>query len=103
MINHTLQYVIDAVLGILITGALTQIVRALRMCVAMHDAITAILHNQLYRTCEAYLDRGWVSTPELVDLEKLHGCYNSLGLDGVGDELYDRVRSLEIRNRPAVK
>ena len=98
MINHTLQYAVDAVIGLLITGALSQITRALNEFRTIKECIVALLHNQFYRTCEIYIERGCLKTHELVDLDKLYVRYKALGLDGAGDELYKRCKNLEIKN-----
>ena len=95
--NPTVQYVINAVLGLIIAACVAQLKSAVREFRFIRRSVTAMLHNQLYRTCKLYLRRGWVTKDDLEDLEELYQCYRGFGMNGVGEELYKRCRKMEIR------
>lgn len=63
----------------------------------LKEASVALLHNEIYKICREYLNRGWVSVSELDNLEYLWSGYKELGGNGTGELLYTRVSALEIR------
>lgn len=64
----------------------------------LKDAILSILHDRLYFLCNFYIERGWISTEELKNLEHLYKGYSGLGGNGTGKELYERCCALRINN-----
>lgn len=63
----------------------------------LKTAMVGLQHHDLYKTCQTYLDRGYVSTADLNDLDYLFKPYKALGGNGTGELLYNRVHDLEIR------
>jgi hypothetical protein len=61
------------------------------------DGLRGIQHHDLYLTCTHYLERGWVTTADLDDLEYLYKPYKALGGNGTGQMLYNRVHQLKIK------
>lgn len=93
----SLQYVLNSIIGIVITYMVTTLSRLVREFGLIRSGVCALLHNQFYQTCERYLDRGYITTHELEDLDKLYGTYRGWKLNGAGEELYARCKKLEIR------
>lgn len=54
----------------------------------------AILHNKIYRQCADHLDAGFISIDDLDDLGYLFKAYKSLGGNGTGETLYNKVSAL---------
>lgn len=54
----------------------------------------AILHNKIYRQCADHLDAGFISIDDLDDLGYLFKAYKSLGGNGTGETLYNKVAAL---------
>lgn len=60
------------------------------------DGILAILHDRLYQLCQYYINQGDISPSALKNIEYLYRSYHTLGGNGTGTELYDRVKKLPI-------
>lgn len=95
--NPTVQYVINAVLGLIIAAGVAQLKSAVREFRFLRKGVTALLHNIFCKTCEVYLTRGYITMAELQDLDDLYECYKALGQNGLGEELYRRCKKMEIR------
>ena len=95
--NVTLQYIINSLLGIILAASIATLKKIFADFRYLRQGLTALLHNQLYRTCNDYLRRGWVTIQDLEDLEELYQCYAGLGLNGIGKEMYKRCKKLEIK------
>lgn len=59
--------------------------------------VVAMLHHAIYENCTTYLDRGYISTGELNDLEYLFESYHDLGGNGTGEVLYNKCKNLQIK------
>lgn len=94
--SPTLQYIINSALGIILAATIAALKKIFVDFSYLRKGLTAMLHNQLYRTCDEYLRRGKVTRQDLEDLEELFQCYRYFGLNGIGEEMYKRCRKLEI-------
>lgn len=65
---------------------------------AVEDGVKSILHYLLYRECKVCLDAQQVSTEELKEIEHIYDAYHTLGGNGTGTALYNRILSLPIEN-----
>lgn len=64
---------------------------------ALKDGVLALLHDRLYQGCTRYITTGSVSTAEMRNMEYLYKGYHSLGGNGTGTELFERVKDLPLR------
>lgn len=64
---------------------------------ALLDGVLAILHDRIYQACQHYLKQGYIDAPGLKNLEYLYRSYHTLGGNGTGTELYNRAKSLPIK------
>lgn len=62
------------------------------------DGLLAIMHDRLYQSCTFYLKQGHIDMGGLKNLEYLYKSYHALGGNGTGTELYNRAKSLPIRD-----
>lgn len=60
----------------------------------LEKANVAILHNKIYRQCEQHLLEGFITIDDLDDLSYLFNAYKSLGGNGTGETLYNKVKNL---------
>ena len=95
--NATVQYAINAFVGLALAGVMTYLKRLLVVFRLIYRSHAAMLHNQLYRTCDEYMKRGWITVNDLEDLEELYACYSGLGMNGVGEKLYNDCKNLPVK------
>lgn len=60
----------------------------------LEKANLAMLHNKIYVQCANYLQEGFISIADLDDLDYLFNAYKSLGGNGTGETLYNKVKAL---------
>lgn len=60
----------------------------------LEQANLAMLHNRIYVQCAKHLEEGFISIPDLDDLEYLFSAYKELGGNGTGETLYNKVKAL---------
>ncbi|MGX6991756.1 hypothetical protein [Pseudolactococcus reticulitermitis] len=64
----------------------------------LKDSQLAILHNKIYTNCGEFLEAGYISIDDLDDLNYLFNAYKSLGGNGTGETLYNKVVALPNKN-----
>lgn len=64
----------------------------------LEDSNIALLHDKIYKYCSEFIESGKVSIDDLNNLEYLFKSYKSLGGNGTGETLYNRVKELPIKN-----
>ena len=64
----------------------------------LKNANLAILHNKIYTQCGEFLDAGYICVVDLDDLNYLFNAYKSLGGNGTGETLYNKVVALPNKN-----
>lgn len=62
---------------------------------AESKALIALLHSTIYTKATFYIKRGAVTTDEFEDLECLYQPYVSMGGNGTGKTLFERVAKLD--------
>lgn len=62
------------------------------------DGLLAIMHDRLYQSCTYYIKQGHIDMGGLKNLEYLYKSYHALGGNGTGTELYNRAKTLPIRD-----
>lgn len=63
---------------------------------ALKDGILALLHDRIYAECAAAESQGCISVDGLRNLEYLYIPYHTLGGNGTGTVLYERVKRLPV-------
>lgn len=61
---------------------------------ALQDGIKAILHDRIIQKCEFLINRGYVTSDDLEELEYLNGPYKALGGNGTVEVMLREVRKL---------
>lgn len=64
---------------------------------ALEKGVKALLHDRLYQSCNYFIAKGYIDTAGLKNLEYLYETYHALGGNGTGTELYNRAKSLPIK------
>lgn len=101
MTQFIIEYCVELLFGIIAAALGTgykKLSSKLKEQELMKEGILAILHDRLYQACEHNLTRGYCTIDEIKNLECLYNSYHSLGGNGTGTELYERVQSLPIRS-----
>ncbi len=104
--------VILAIFGISIFGAIRSLSKAIlkqqekkqQEKEILNDSISmlkkanlAILHNKIYTQCGEFLEAGHICVDDFDDLNYLFNAYKSLGGNGTGETLYNKVAALPNR------
>lgn len=59
----------------------------------------ALLHHEIFTTARSAVNRGFISTMELQNLDELYNAYhNQLGGNGTAQRLYEEAKNLVIRD-----
>lgn len=61
-------------------------------------AMRGLEHHEIFQACNSYIERGWVTSDDLEDLDYLYKPYKKLGGNGTGEFLYNKVHELELKN-----
>lgn len=64
----------------------------------VRQGVIVTLHMRLYELCQDALDRGYITTEQLRNAEEVYNVYHSLGGNGTGTALYNRMQKLPIEN-----
>ena len=64
---------------------------------AEHQALLALLHNEIYQLCHKYISQGYVTTHQYKNLIVLYEPYIALGGNGTAKALKEEVDKLPIR------
>lgn len=93
----TLVSAILSAIGGGIVGIAIGLIKALWKRQKSYDlAIKATTHDAFYRQVHSILRDGELSEGQLENLEYLYSAYHSLGLNGMGDNLYQRCKELPL-------
>lgn len=61
---------------------------------ALEQAVVALLHDRIYNSCEAYIERDSITFREFDNLQYLYNSYTALGGNSTGTALFEDVRNL---------
>lgn len=64
---------------------------------ALWNAVLALLHDRIYGECYRFLDLGYITRDGMRNLTYLYSAYHALGGNGTGTELYNRAKSLPLK------
>lgn len=96
IVKYWIQILFSGVLALLSAGY-RKIALKLKEQEKMKEGILAMLHDRLYQACRFYLSQGYIDVGALKNIEYLYNSYHDLGGNGTGTELYNRVKSLPIK------
>lgn len=105
MMDFVIKYWLEVVFGLALTGLgwgykeLRKRQKAEKKRQdAVEEGMLALLHNQLFQTGMAYISRGWVTSSEMENYERMYVAYHD-GLDGngTGTQIYERVMELPMK------
>ena len=65
---------------------------------AMSYGLLAMLHDNVFKSCMYFINKGSISCDELENLEYLYKGYSGLGGNGTCETLMNKVRLLQITN-----
>jgi len=61
------------------------------------NILIALAHDRLYQSCNFFIERTYITSSELNNLEFLYKAYDAIGGNGTGTDLYNKCRRLEIK------
>ena len=93
MTDTIIDYVICAACG----GLITWITVGTKRLRALTKVIKALSHDALFTRCEWLISRGTISKDDLENLDMLYDAYHDLGMNGAGEELYNRAKALPLK------
>lgn len=64
--------------------------------VLIKNGLVALTHDRLFQMCKFHIDRGMITVDELKNVGQLYESYHSLGGNGTGTNLYNKVCELKI-------
>lgn len=64
--------------------------------IAMENGLCAILRDSLIGKCEAYCERGVITTHGMQNIDLMYEAYHNLGGNGVVTSLYKKIKELPI-------
>ncbi|MGN0270523.1 MAG: hypothetical protein ACI4CX_07505 [Candidatus Weimeria sp.] len=62
----------------------------------IREAMMALLHDRLYKSCSFYIMQGFCSVEDRNNLEYLYVPYKALGGNGTGESLYKKCLELPL-------
>ncbi len=92
MMGTIINYFLCAACG----GLVTWIVTGTKKLSSLQKVIKALSHDALFSRCEQLISRGSITSDDLENLNMLYEAYHDLGMNGAGEELYNRAKSLPL-------
>ena len=102
MINFILEYWIQVLFGILtslVAYLVTRIKKWTKEQDEVKDGVLALLHDRLYESGCYHIAREEISVDGMKNYEYLYKSYHSLGGNGTGTEIYNRVTNLPLKEK----
>jgi hypothetical protein len=102
MLDFIIKYWVHFLFGMLVALCGTmyrKLLIKLKEQAAMKTGIRAIMQDRLYQGCTHFLDLGWIDLDSLKNMEELYESYQSLGGNGVGASLYQKIKDLDIKEK----
>jgi hypothetical protein len=103
MWNIIKSFYLEAICGGILSGFIwlvrwvrTYFVKEHKEIDSIKSGVLALLHYRLFVMCEELIKKGSVSVENMRHCDYIYKSYTELGGNGVGTELYNRVKSLKI-------
>lgn len=96
-----LQYWLEFLFGTVITGltfCYNRLSKKFKDQEAIKEGLIAILHDRLFQSGMDFIEKGEITISALDNFEGIYTAYHSLGGNGTGTEIYERVRELPLKN-----
>ena len=94
-----MQYWLEFIFGLVITGLTfchNRLAKKFRDQEAIKEGIIAILHDRLFQSGMNFIEKGEITLSALENFEGIYTAYHSLGGNGTGTEIYERVKELPL-------
>lgn len=92
-----MKAIITSAAGAFVATVIVWIKGMLKKQKEFESALKALAHDSFYRQCRYLLPQENMSEDELENLNYLHDAYTSLGLNGTGEELYQKCLKKKIK------
>lgn len=66
---------------------------------SIKNGILATLKDRLYQGCRHFIKQGWCTVDDLESMEYIYKSYHELGGNGIGTNLFERMKHLELRDK----
>ena len=93
------QYWLETLFGIVITGltfCYKRLLKRFKDQEAIKEGIIAILHDRLFQSGMNFIEKGEITVSALENFDGIYNAYHSLGGNGTGTEIYERVKELPL-------
>jgi hypothetical protein len=91
-IKTLVSYIVAAVL----TGLTASVKHLWTKQKAQEEGLKALLHDRIYQGYADCLKKGYASVEDIENLEYLYSPYHTLGGNGTGTELFERVKKMPV-------
>jgi len=99
MKEFAMQYWLEFIFGIVISGltfCYNRLAKKFKDQEAIKEGIIAILHDRLFQSGMNFIEKGEITLSALENFEGIYNAYHSLGGNGTGTEIYERVKELPL-------
>lgn len=83
-----METAVAQLIAFIVGGLCTFIVTYIVMFGTLRKGVLALLRYRLFAECERIINRGYITSDELTDLDSLHEAYKGLKGNGTGDTLH---------------
>lgn len=99
MKEFAMQYWLEFIFGLVITGlsfCYNRLAKKFKDQETIKEGIIAILHDRLFHLGMSYIEKEEITLSDLENFEGIYNAYHSLGGNGTGTEIYERVKELPL-------
>lgn len=93
MAEFIIKYWLEVAFGIVSAA----VVKLLTERKAMKEGILAILHDRLFQAGRYHIAQNEITLSELKNVEYLYRSYHTLGGNGTGTEIWERIKDLPLK------
>ena len=92
--ESVLIHAVHIIVGILIATLWQKFKKSQEEQDAIKSGLQSLLRNEITKAYYKYMEQGWIPLYALESLQQSHGDYQTLGKNGVMDELWKKLISL---------
>jgi hypothetical protein len=101
MTQFIIKYWIEVLFGVVIS-LIGYLIKKIKSWTKEQDevkgGVLAILHDRLFQAGRFFCNQGYISFEEIKNIEYLYKSYHALGGNGTGTEIFERIKSLPIKD-----